>query len=104
MLKCYFKTKIVCITHAFVIESHKSNSRNARILSKGKSDAYINVPVHYRRVITDIAHLLVFTSIFQIKCLYLLVLNSEILSILENLIHVLLGKKMSIIMYQERES
>ena len=39
-----------------------------------------------------IVHLLVFTSIFKIKCLYLLVLNSEILSILENLIHVLLEK------------
>ena len=39
-----------------------------------------------------IVHLLVFTSIFQIKCLYLLVVNSEILSILENLIHVLLEK------------
>ena len=51
MLKCHYKTKIIYITHcAFVIESHKSNSRNARILSKGKSDTYINVPVHYRRV------------------------------------------------------
>ena len=34
-------------------ESHKSNSRNARILSEGKSDAYIDVPVHYRRVSTN---------------------------------------------------
>ena len=46
MLKCHYKTKIIYITRcAFVIESHKSNSRNARILSEGKSDAYINVPV-----------------------------------------------------------
>ena len=54
MLKCHYKTKIIYITHcAFVIESHKSNSRNARILNDGKSDAYINVPVHYRRVNTN---------------------------------------------------
>ena len=54
MLKCHYKTKIIYITRcAFVIESHKSNCRNARILSEGKSDAYINVPVHYRRVSTN---------------------------------------------------
>ena len=29
---------------------HRVPSRNARILSEGKSHAYINVPVHYRRV------------------------------------------------------
>ena len=50
MLKCHYKTKIIYITHcALVIESHKLNSRNARILGEGKCDAYINVPVHYRR-------------------------------------------------------
>ena len=50
-----------------------------------------------------IIHLLVFTSIFQIKCLYLLVLNSEILSILENLIYVLLEKKLMSIMHVSRK-
>ena len=50
MLKCHYKTKIIYITYcALVIESHKLNSRNARILGEGKCDAYINVPVHYRR-------------------------------------------------------